>query len=132
MRELEKRRRIKEILYSRVTLVVLLIAALFSAEALWGMIRKERDVREKRLSVETEVEELKDRITFLDGEIEKFNTSRGIEEEIREKFRVVRGDEQVAIIIDNEGEKTNESSELAPEPRWWSRILGSIGGLFDK
>jgi len=100
MLEFHERRKLKRLLYSKVTLVVLLVVAALLLHSVWNVYQKEhgtRIIKAKRLE---ELNSLRGREAALQAEIDRLNTSRGVEEEIRKKFEVVREGESVIVIID--------------------------------
>ena len=78
---------------------------------MWGVFQKERETqvkKEQRAAVLTEIEQ---RERVLAEEIDRLNTERGVEEEIRSKFDVARKGEQVLVIVDAGDEDVSLESE---------------------
>jgi len=68
--------------------------------------------------------ELEVRNSELDSKIKKLNTNSGIEEEIRSKFSVAKNDENMVIIVREEGGSTTPPHE---KTGFWTKIKS----LFD-
>jgi cell division protein FtsB len=122
MFDFEEKRRLKRIFYSRPAIVVLALLVLFSGKALWNVHQKYVTSRENAERVAKERDELLKREEFLKSEVERLQSDRGIEEELRQKFSVVRDGEEVAVIVDEPA----PPAVPAPEPKksLWQRFLG--------
>ena len=103
-------------------LCLLLIIFFFSAKAAWGVYQdkikseKQAELKEKELAT------LENRENYLKGEVKKLSTPEGKEEELRDKFGVVRPGENVAIIVDTQSATTTSSG---------SGIFSSIKNFFE-
>ena len=95
-----ERRRIKQWLYSWPFLIVLIITSIFLAHGVWGVYQQERLTRVIKNQRLTHLEELEIREDALQEEINRLNTERGIEEEIRQKFEVAKEGEGVIVIVE--------------------------------
>ena len=96
-----ERRRIKHWIYSWPTLVVLVIICIFLANGVWGVYKQERQTRINKNQRLSHFNDLKIRKDSLEEEINRLNTERGIEEEIRKKFEVAKEGEEVIVIVDS-------------------------------
>lgn len=93
------------------------------AHATWGVYQKEKIARENRDAVEAKLLALEEKKITLDEALERLGTERGIEEEIREKFRVVKEGEQLVILLDeNETATVRDAYNIDPRP-WWDRLF---------
>jgi cell division protein FtsB len=90
-------------------------------------MQKERQSAADVLALESKAAALSEEEDKLGGEIEKLNTTSGIDEEIKQKFNVSAEGEHVAVIIDpaNAGSSTASSSE-SWYTRAWNAILTAI------
>jgi cell division protein FtsB len=83
------------------------------------MKRKEsvmmKETSEKRLT------ELELRNSELESKIKKLNTPSGVEEEIRSKFSVAKAEENMVIIVREEGVSSSTQKE---NDTIWSKIKG--------
>ena len=115
-----EKRKIKQRLYSWPSLIFLIIVSIFLTHGVWGVFQKEHQtslIRKQRLS---HLEELKTREDVLVKEINRLNTDRGIEEEIRQKFEVARPGEEVIVIVEQ---------PLNPSLTQIEGSTGLLGGL---
>ncbi len=120
MREFQDKRRRRRVIYSlpvRLGLTLIIIAL---AGSVFRLYQKERPVRLERAILLKEVERLRARQQELAAEVEKLTTERGVEEEIREKFNVVKPGERVISLVVNE---TSTSSPSLPPPSWWQKVM---------
>ena len=121
MFEFHEKRKLKRLVYSKPTVVVLFIVVLFLLNGVWNVYQKERDTNEKKVMVQRELDELESRERELRKEVNRLSTKRGIEEEILGKFNVARSGEGIIVIVDApEGDRTSDEQE---KKSWWLRIL---------
>jgi len=95
-----ERRKIRQWLYSWPFLVVLIITSIFLAHGVWGVYQQERLTRINKNQRLAHLEGLEVREDALKEEIDRLNTDRGIEEEIRQKFEVAKEGEGVIVIVE--------------------------------
>ena len=119
MLEFQVKKRVKKVLYSRAMFVVLLVVIAFAGKATWSVYQKEKTSQVYLDRLQAEITELKQRQDYIKSGIGKLGTSRGIEEEIRQKFKVVKDGEAMAILIDDESAVATSS----PEKGFWSTIV---------
>lgn len=122
MLEFREKRKLKQILYSKLTLVVLFIIVLYLASTVLSVYQKEKSTRVAKERQEREYEELSERESVLRIEIERLSSNRGIEEEIRSKFEVGREGERIIII-------TNPVDTTETENR--NKTRGFLGKVLD-
>lgn len=121
MFDFQEKRKLKQFLYSKVTLIILAIVVLLLLNSVWNVFLKERETNETRKKLEREFLELKERETLLREEIERLSAPRGVEEEIRSKFEVSKEGEDVMVIIDPR-RKDNANTDDSKKG-FWSRLL---------
>ena len=121
MVDFRTRKRIRVILYSRVTVFFLFVVFVLSARGAWGMYKKASFAEKKRLEAEQELAALKDREAMLEEKIKRLKTPEGVEEAIREKFGLVHPGEEVVILVDEDEKKSENkgNSALDSVKRWW-------------
>ena len=95
-----ERRKIRQRLYSWPSLLVLIVASAFLMNGVWGVFQKERQTSINKSQRLAHLEELEIRENSLKEEIDRLNTERGIEEEIRQEFGVAKEGEEVIVIVD--------------------------------
>ncbi len=102
MVEFQKDKNSKNIWYSPITLFVMLVVVLVFIYNMIDIVEKTRETAKKKKFVEEQVDKLKDREAVLENNIVKLNTQEGIEEEIREKYQLVKKGEKMVVIVDRE------------------------------
>jgi len=114
----------REVLFSRATLVILIIISVLLLFSLLNIVKKNKEtVKNKELAL-TEIEELKQKEIDLQSAIGDLKTERGLEENIREKFRVVKEGEELIIIVDDEN--INQSLEQTEDGSRFVRFLKKL------
>lgn len=119
MLEFQVKKKVKRILYSRAMFVALLVVIAFAGKATWGVYQKEKTSKVYLDRLQSEIAELKQREDYIKSGIDRLGTARGIEEEIRQKFKVVKGGEAMAILIDDEASIISTSTDKG----FWSTIV---------
>ncbi len=128
MLDFKKKRKIKEILYSRVTIVLLFVVFAFSVSNAWDVYKKSSFASDNKKIAEDDLIALEERESNLVRKIDRLKTDMGVEEEIREKFGFVREGEEVVVIVDSSEEKDeNADSGFGTAREWWKKFTG----LFD-
>src|SRR3990172_8407411 len=112
MAEFKKNKKLKGILFSKVTLLVLFVFSVILIILLIDIIPKEISTRRNKQTVLNQLNSLKDQSLALGSQIEKLKTNDGLEEKIREKFRVVKEGEGLIVIVDDQN-----SSNVALTPK---------------
>ncbi|MDD4989192.1 MAG: septum formation initiator family protein [Candidatus Pacebacteria bacterium] len=120
MLPLEEKRKFKRILYSKTTLFVLCLAIFFVGRATWGVYQKEKESQQNLELTERQLDDLQKRNDYLTSEIKKLSSPSGVEEEIRQKFRVAKAGEQMAVIIDSPMPLPNVVDDSGGN--WWEKI----------
>ncbi|MBX4189032.1 septum formation initiator family protein [Candidatus Parcubacteria bacterium] len=127
MRELQKRQRIKQRLYSTPALVVFVVFTLFLARGAVGIMLKERQSAADVLALEAKSIALSEEERRLNTEINKLKTEEGINEEIKQKFNVSAAGERVAVIVDSSKSSSSDASSTEPwYKRFWDGILSAL------
>lgn len=119
MREFEQKKKLRKVLYSRTTIFILFLIVLFLAQATWKVYKKEKITRDNLNQVADEYKKLETRERAIKSSVDFLQTDKGVESEIRSKFRAVKPGEQVAIIINDEVKK-----EVPPPPpeTFWMKV----------
>ncbi len=108
-------------MYSRVTLAILLIIVLFLFNSVWKVYQKQDMARDNLTKTAVSLASLQAREKMLSSEVERLKTEAGKEEEIREKFGLVKPGEEVIVVVDKadgRGQITATSS-----PSFWGKIV---------
>ena len=121
MKEFKRRRTIKQILYSPLTLILLTVVVFFLARAMMRVYANERSSYAELQSAERNIDELGTRKDFLEREIGKLKSKEGLEEALREKFPVVKEGEKMVIIVEPSANSTSTSENV--KTGFWQSIL---------
>ena len=100
MYELQEKKRTRRFLYSWPVIVLLFASLLLLVHSVWGAYQKERYALEKSEESLRELREMQKHERELSAQMERLQSERGREEEIREKFLVGKEGEGVIYIID--------------------------------
>jgi cell division protein FtsB len=125
MLEFQDKKKFRRILYSKITFIIVLFFCLIIGRATFDMYKTNRLTAEKRMIAENELLDVKIRESSLRAQIGALKTERGVEEELRTKFRVVKNGEGVIIVVDDEAvlATTSESGLVSKFFEWVSGIF---------
>ena len=117
-----EKRKLRNILYSKPVLAMLAVIILLFSYSVWGAYQKEAETRGKWNQRASVLDELKDRESGLQTEIDRLDTPRGLEAEIRNKYEVAKDGEEVIVIV----EPPDEEATTAPSEQkgFWARLFG--------
>lgn len=101
MFDYQQKKKIRKVIYSKITLAVLFVAIIILAKANYSIYKKEVLSNENYNIVKNDFDSLKERKVVLESEIKRLKTNEGVEEEIRSKFDVSKPGEIVVNVIDN-------------------------------
>lgn len=114
-----EKRRIKSLLFSKVSIFILVILTTLLALSVYERYQMEREVAERRYEREAEHQELARRATELEEKIAYLESEKGIEEELRDRYGVVKEGEQAVVILDD----GTQAAEPPPEPEKHSWLV---------
>ncbi len=120
MREFEQKKKIRKILYSRTVIFLLFVVFVFLLHATYKVYQKQRLSQHNLDQVAQEYNKLEQREQRIKSSVDYLQTDKGVEAEIRSKFRAVKPGEQVAIIINDEVKK---EIPTAPKQSLWVKII---------
>ena len=126
MKEFYTKRKVKRILYSKFSILLLVGIFFLIAKAGFHLYEKERESASNLRNAKQELGRLKDRQGVLTDEIRRLSTPIGVEQEIREKFKVAKEGEHMIIIVGDE-EKIEPPQE---DVSFYKRIQMKLGGFF--
>ena len=113
--------------WTRSPILTLFLVAAF----VWGCIvvvriyAKYREAVVLRDQYRSDLSELKTKQAELDTKISGLSTDRGLEAEVRNRYRVVRPGEQLVIVV---GATSSTTAQTAvSEGSWWQRFLRFAG-----
>lgn len=110
MQEYKRKRSLKRLFYSPLSVIVLLLIAFFLARGAWSAYYKSSEANASLAQAKKEYADLQSRQDFLAQEIKRLSTSRGQEEELRSRYSVVKDGEERVIIVDDPSTSTIKSS----------------------
>ena len=119
MKEFQGRRR--RFNYFWLVSILLAILIILLVKPVYQLSQKNRLVSAERQSLLEEVAELKVRQAKLAVEVDRLVTDRGVEEEIREKFNVVKTGEKVISLVVPPA-STSLATPIISKP-WWQIFL---------
>lgn len=120
MLEFQEKKQIRRLMYSKVTLVILLIILIFSLNSVWNVYKKYQITKINLDKTASTFAGLQDRKNVLLQEIDRLHSTDGQEEEIREKYGLVKPNEEVIIIVPSK-EKTESLLNSKPK-NFWQKI----------
>ncbi len=129
MPNFNKKKTYKKYIYSPFTLLLLFIILLALLKALWGVYQKEHMSARYLEREQKELAKMEQRQKTLTQSVEYMKTDKGIEAEIRNKFRVAKEGESVAVIIDGEASTSPTVPTTSKSRGFWSTLLKWFGSL---
>jgi cell division protein FtsB len=121
MLEFRKKKKIRKVIYSPIILILLFLLFVILAKGVWGVYQKEKLSAFNLKKEKIELERLQKREKTLASSIDYLKTDQGVENEIRTKFRAVKENEKVAVIIDEEATTTSTSTPV--KRSFWYRLF---------
>ena len=120
MFDFHEKRKIRAILYSKATIVVLAVIVFFLSASTYERFTIEREMAARLDDKRQELNVLKNRLDVLGSNVEHLKNERGVEEELRSRFDAIKEGEQVVIIIDEakkgEDNTADAVNSLASKP----------------
>lgn len=105
--------------HSPAALIILFFIVVLFSYNMFGLLEKERETSKKKELILSQIDADKKREAALSNDIEKLKTQEGIEETIRDKYQVVKPDEKMVIITDENDPKNNKVDESATDHSFW-------------
>lgn len=120
MIDFQVKKNINRIIYSKLVLVLLIILTIIILIQLYDIYFKYKISQDNTHKTAASLEILREKEIYLKSEIARLESKSGIEEEIREKYGVIKPGEEIIVILNdkNEGLKSQETNK-----GFWSRIL---------
>jgi hypothetical protein len=128
MEDFKAKQRLRKKLYSRGSFIILLSITVLLVRGAWGAWQKQRESGNNLARVEQELSSARGREQELSQSIERIKTPDGVENEIRQKFSVVRPGEEIVLIV-NETRNNTDSDSGSPSfikkiGRWFANLFG--------
>lgn len=125
MVDILEKRKYKRFVYSWPVVLVLLILLFFIGRASWNIYQKHQETQEKLAAVQTEHQRLKQRYKEIQEEVADLKTKEGVEQAMRERFGVVKENEEVVYIVDRDEDTPEQQTQK--EESWWDRLRAFLG-----
>lgn len=104
--------------------IFLVILLAWGSFVVYRMFTKYREAVGLRNQFQSELDALHQKQGELSEKITNLSTDRGLEAEVRNRYRVIRPGEQLVIVVDD-ASKTVQN--VAPEPSFWARVKLFLG-----
>jgi len=90
-------------------------------KAVWGVYQKQDITKDNLFKVEASLNSLQAREKMLSSEIERLKTASGKEEEIREKYGLIKEGEEMIVVVDDDS--SNNSGPVSTPISFWQKVL---------
>lgn len=124
MRELQRKQRLKRLIFSWPSLLILSLVTALLIKGAAGVMLKERQSAQRVENLEAQAAALEAREAELNESIEELKTEEGTKAFIREKFSVAQEGEYMAIIVDEKARPEEGHKSKVWYKRWWDAIIG--------
>ena len=124
MREFKDKRKRKEKLYSLWSVMALFVVLLFLARGVWNIYQKEKESANLDSDSRAKLQSLSAQADQLTTNINKLSTDAGVDEELRQKYGVVKPGEEMIVVVPEDA-TTSTSTESV-----YSKILDKIKSFF--
>jgi uncharacterized ion transporter superfamily protein YfcC len=120
--EFQKRRKIRNRIYSKTTFFILLVIIIFLSHATWKVYKTKIESRKNFEKVLADLEQMRKNEEKLNIDLQRLSTEKGKEEEIRKKFNVAKEGEGVVYVVYSEESKKEEVEELGFFEKIWEKV----------
>ena len=118
--------------HTRFWIAVLLVICVILSISVFKIYKKYAHAKTIRDDYRLELEQVKSHRADLQKNIDALSTERGKEEEIRDRYRVVKQGEQMILIVnDDKNEIVKEKIENQEEQGFFGNIWSKIVHLFN-
>ncbi|MBU1558134.1 septum formation initiator family protein [Patescibacteria group bacterium] len=124
MKDFNEKRKMNNIVYSKVSIFVLLVLIFFVGKGAWGAYSDVILTKENKEIAEQQLRELEEREAKILDEILDLKTEEGQEREIRNKYRVVKEGEHMIMIVD---EKNSNYLNTEEDKNFWKKTKEFFG-----
>ncbi len=114
-----RKKKLTDYIYTRPTILVLLVILFLLSISVYDRYTIEREMAERRSKVESEQVDLIDRKEDIQAKVDYLSGERGIEEEVRKNFDVAKEGEQVIILLGEEDEDNEFEVEEEKSTKWY-------------
>ena len=107
------------LMWRRLFILIFFALLVVMARGVWGVYEKERESRALRQTAERELQDLRVREAELRSDISSLSTERGMEQVLRERFDLGKGEEGVVVIVDAPEPEAPERPTRLERARGW-------------
>lgn len=125
MKEFRQKHIIKQRIYSKPVIFLLIVILIFIANGTWNVFKKSHQSNQKLIIAEENLVELEKKRDTITEEIKRLETNVGVEEEIRSKFDLAREGEKTIVIVDEEVVEV-QAEERGRFETLWSHFKDSL------
>jgi len=118
MFDFHEKRKIRNWIYSKFTIAVLMVLIGFLSVSVYERFSAMRMIAEKRAEKERELQDLEVQASTLRAKLEYLEEGRGVEEELRSRFDVAKEGEQAVIIVENIDDASATKAQNTPPGKW--------------
>jgi cell division protein FtsB len=129
--DFQKKKKIKNIIHSPASILILFIIFLILIRAIFSVYQKQNISIQNLAKEKMEYEKMSQRKEKLVSNIEYLKTDDGVESEIRNKFRLVKQGESVAVIINDEASSTKNNIKIPQNISEISTSTSFFGKIFN-
>ena len=125
MLDIQQKRKVRAVMYNRVTLGFLFVLVLLALHSTWRVYNKKMASEQMKNITMEQVKGLRDRNSDLEAKIDELATVSGIEQEIRSKFSVAKDNERMVVVV------PSTDSEATSTPRsigFWESLKNYFFG----
>lgn len=119
MRELQGRRQFRRLLYSKTSVILLLVILVLLGRSTWSAYQKNNIAEHYRRQAEAELGELVIQKKDLVTDVSNLKTKRGIEEAMRVNYPVIKPGEKVIAVLDPEPNPDQAITTGADKGFWY-------------
>ena len=131
-RLLSRKREVNKYLYSKISILLLLVFIFFSGKALYALYKVGyEEASSKRNQYVQKISELEKQKVFLEGKISDMSSPFGEERELRERFNVSRGGEKVIVLVSDDGSNKKDDGFRPFATGSLAQVISSISWFFD-
>ena len=123
MLDFQKKKKVRQILYSPWVSGIVVIIALYAVYSTWSVYQKYVQSKSQLTKSESQVLALDRQNTTLDGQISALQTPQGVEDEIRSKYGMAKTGEALAVI----SESNTSAGTATTTQTWWQKFIGFFG-----
>lgn len=126
MRDLQEKKRFRDLLYSPVLSAVLLMIIISLVRSNYSIYKKNQVASINRQESDKRLSLLREKSDNLTASLLGLETDRGVEEELRNKFQIMKNGEEVLVVVDEEIEPKDMSAD-DKDGDYWQKFKNFFG-----